>query len=90
MRDTGRGIPDEKQRILFREFQQVDEADSFGGFGLGLYLCRMLAKTLRMEIGFESVLGEGTVFWVNLPLESPHTVWSDFDASGHVVGKPLL
>ena len=87
VRDTGRGIPEEKQRALFREFQQVEDDDAYSGFGLGLYLCRMLAKLLQVELGFQSVLGEGTVFWVLVPLESPHALWADFEASGLPLGK---
>ncbi len=86
VRDTGRGIPEDKQQVLFREFQQVEDGDSYSGFGLGLHLCRMLAKLLDIELGFRSVLGEGTVFWADVPLETPHVLWKDFDTSGTPIG----
>jgi signal transduction histidine kinase len=82
VRDTGRGIPADKQQLLFREFQQVEDGDSLGGFGLGLNLCRMLAMRLDIELGFQSVAGEGTVFWAVVPLETPHVIWAEFDSSG--------
>ncbi len=77
VRDTGRGIPEDKQEALFRQFQQVEAEDAHNGFGLGLYLCRMLAKLLGVELGFRSVAGEGAEFWLTLPLEA--RVWADFE-----------
>ncbi len=87
VRDTGRGIPEDKQRLLFSQFEQVRAEDAHQGFGLGLYLCRMLAKLLNVELGFASTLGVGTVFWLNVPLETPHALWSDFDRSNQQISK---
>jgi signal transduction histidine kinase len=77
VRDTGRGIPEQKQEVLFRQFQQVEDEDANSGFGLGLYLCRMLAKLLDVELGFRSVAGEGAEFWLTMRLEA--RVWGDFE-----------
>ncbi len=68
--DTGKGIPREKMEALFKQFSQVssEDASDFGGFGLGLYLTKMLAKLLSGTVGFESTLGLGSVFWVDLPV----------------------
>jgi signal transduction histidine kinase len=67
--DTGKGIAAEKKEKLFKQFSQVssEDATDFGGFGLGLYLTKMLATLLGGNVGFESTLGLGSVFWVDLP-----------------------
>jgi signal transduction histidine kinase len=69
--DTGKGIASEKKDIIFRQFAQVSSKDAsdLGGFGLGLYLTRMLAQLLGGSVGFESTVGVGSVFWVDLPAE---------------------
>jgi signal transduction histidine kinase len=73
--DTGKGVPAEKKEKLFQQFSQVSSKDAtdFGGFGLGLYLTKMLAKVLGGDVGFESTLGLGSVFWVDLPVEWDRT-----------------
>ena len=70
VRDTGKGISDEARRNLFTEFMQEDASTSrlFGGTGLGLALCRQLVQLMGGEIGVESVLGRGSLFWVELDL----------------------
>jgi len=67
--DTGKGIPTEKKDQLFNRFTQVStkDASDLGGFGLGLYLTKMLAQLLGGRVGFESAFGVGSVFWVELP-----------------------
>ncbi len=67
--DTGKGIPPEKKAKLFQQFAQVSKEDSSSGFGLGLYLTKMLAGLLGGRVDFESTLGLGSVFWVDLPVE---------------------
>lgn len=65
VRDTGKGIPEEScNERLFERFYKVDEFAP--GTGLGLSICRSLAMTLRGDVGVESTLGEGSVFWVEL------------------------
>jgi len=73
--DTGKGVASEKKEKLFQQFSQVSakDASDFGGFGLGLYLTKMLAKLLGGSVGFESTLGLGSVFWVDLPVEWDRT-----------------
>jgi len=67
--DTGKGIPLDKKEKLFHQFAQVSAEDSSSGFGLGLYLTKMLAELLGGCVGFESTLGVGSFFWVDLPVE---------------------
>ncbi|MCC5632206.1 PAS domain S-box protein [Nostoc sphaeroides CHAB 2801] len=70
IRDEGRGIPKDKLQIIFERFQQVDASDSRnkGGTGLGLAICRNIVQQHNGKIWVESILGEGSTFYVLLPL----------------------
>ncbi|OKH37922.1 hypothetical protein NIES2119_12325 [[Phormidium ambiguum] IAM M-71] len=71
VKDRGRGIPDEKQKIIFEQFQQVDVSDSRnkGGTGLGLAICKKIVQQHNGKIWVESTLGEGSTFYFTLPLQ---------------------
>ncbi|QWT18855.1 hypothetical protein KPL74_14005 [Bacillus sp. NP157] len=71
VRDTGIGIPDDLQPLLFEDFTQVDSPlqKRLRGTGLGLSICRKFAHLLGGEVGLSSTVGEGSVFHVLLPLE---------------------
>ncbi|RYF25920.1 MAG: response regulator [Comamonadaceae bacterium] len=71
VRDTGIGMAPEQMTRLFQSFQQADTSTTrrYGGTGLGLAICKNLAELMGGEVGVESVPGQGSSFWVTLPLE---------------------
>ncbi|MBD1865550.1 MULTISPECIES: PAS domain S-box protein [Trichocoleus] len=69
VQDQGRGIPADKIEAVFERFQQVDASDSRqkGGTGLGLAICRGIIEQHNGRIWAESVLGQGSTFYLTLP-----------------------
>jgi PAS domain S-box-containing protein len=64
VRDTGMGIPPDKQTAIFEAFEQVDASTTrrFGGTGLGLAICARLVQLMDGQIEVESDVGQGSAF----------------------------
>lgn len=69
VRDHGPGIPDEFKPRVFNKFAQADAGDARqkGGTGLGLSIVKQMVERLGGEVGFESVAGFGSLFYIELP-----------------------
>ena len=66
VKDTGIGIPQDKQHLMFERFQKVDPFSK--GSGLGLSIVKALMSPFGVECGFESTFGKGSYFWAKGPL----------------------
>ena len=79
VRDTGVGIPEEKQEDIYAAFSQLDSSASrrYPGAGLGLSIVRQLVSLMDGEISLDSRVDEGTTFSVWLPLEPSRALSSE-------------
>ena len=67
--DYGKGIEQDKISSLFDRYYRADYSGKYySGLGLGLYICSEIIEKHEGEIGVDSVLGEGSIFWFTLPL----------------------
>src|SRR5690606_9478627 len=73
VRDTGCGIPEDKQELIFEPFTQLDSTMTRekGGTGLGLTIARRLAELLGGTVSVESQVGVGSTFPLRLPVAPP-------------------
>ena len=70
VKDTGIGIPLEKQEYIFDRFRQGEESYTrrFGGTGIGLSIAKQIVQHLNGDIWLESEAGNGSVFYFKIPL----------------------
>lgn len=68
VRDTGTGISEDRQKIIFKAFERLDAGDTQPGFGLGLSITAQLVSLLGGTIRVESKEGHGSTFEVCLPM----------------------
>ncbi|MDB5593540.1 MAG: histidine kinase [Hyphomicrobiales bacterium] len=88
--DTGLGIPQAKQKSVFREFERLaPAAKTAPGLGLGLSIVERLSKVMRHRITLRSTLGKGSIFGVELPVVAAMPVSPDTPATAAPVHQPL-
>lgn len=73
--DTGVGIAEEKHADLFQPFIRLGaEASTIEGTGIGLTITKKLLDVMGCAIDFESVVGTGSTFWIDMPISSDQTI----------------
>ncbi|MHC1765704.1 MAG: ATP-binding protein [Verrucomicrobiia bacterium] len=66
--DNGIGIASENHKRVFRPFERIHLAENFEGNGIGLTIVRKAVERMNGRVGFESQLGKGSTFWIELEL----------------------
>jgi signal transduction histidine kinase len=86
IKDTGIGIPEKQQKNVFQKLFRGDNTarEHSEGTGLELYITKAMVDALSGKIWFKSKEGEGTTFWVALPLKGPK-----IRSGQKIIGNPL-
>lgn len=92
VRDTGPGLTEQQCARVFERFVQVDDSSArrHGGSGLGLAISRDLVELMSGRIGIESTPGEGSTFWLELPLDPPGEQDETGSAGSEDAAQPRL
>nr|WP_249208762.1 PAS domain-containing hybrid sensor histidine kinase/response regulator [Magnetospirillum sulfuroxidans] len=90
--DTGIGISDSAKSRLFTMFTQADSSTArrFGGTGLGLAISKRIIDLMDGQIGFDSVEGQGSVFWFEVSLRRSDEKSSEIEIINPLEGARLL
>mgnify|MGYP000088098268 CR=1 FL=1 len=90
--DTGIGIPEEKQKMIFGKFSQADNSTTrnFGGTGLGLAICHHLVNIMGGQLKVESKLNEGCRFYFSLTFSKSDLIVKTKEVIKELVGLNVL
>jgi signal transduction histidine kinase/CheY-like chemotaxis protein len=93
IKDTGIGIAQDKQALIFEVFTQADPSTArrFGGSGLGLAISRRLVRMMGGDIAVESQLGQGSVFRFHIQLQTAKALTSlEDNLAPHLLGQTAV
>lgn len=89
--DTGLGIPESQQKIVFHEFKRLDQGAKVArGLGLGLSIVERIARVLKHKVDLFSKPGRGSVFRVEVPIAAALPAVKPASAEPHVPATPLV
>jgi CheY-like chemotaxis protein/anti-sigma regulatory factor (Ser/Thr protein kinase) len=86
VRDTGEGLSADKLAQLFQPFNRLgQEAGAEEGTGIGLVVSKRLVELMEGELGVESTVGVGSVFWIELKVASPISLITNMDFQNNLL-----
>ncbi|MDH5325462.1 MAG: ATP-binding protein [Gammaproteobacteria bacterium] len=66
--DSGLGLSEEEQQVIFEPFERVGRYEGVDGTGVGLTISKSLVEMMNGQIGVSSAIGQGSTFWITVPL----------------------